>query len=363
MKQLLLIFAIIVQITSYAQLNHSEISPDIDIENSTTVQSDTLNLQFSFPCTAFIGEYGVESNGNDIYVTQWLDDSIVKYDIQGNIIEKFTISEVGRIRDLAYDGQYYYGSPNDFFFYVLDLDNKILVEKVYTSFKIRGLAYDALEDLLWATEHWLPMFYKMDKDGNILDSWMSNGITLDAISGLAYDNDSPDGPFLWGFSQDSTGAIIVKYDIATQSQTGNMIDVSGLVSGNSVAGGLFINEMPVRSGVTLGGCIQNNVVFALDLDYANQMVVGTSDNIINSIKVYPNPVSEQLNIWLPEGSFQNLELSIISYTGQVVLQKTYSDYPSSGIKIEMAGFKPGKYLIRLNDAKNYSVIKSFVVAN
>jgi hypothetical protein len=297
-----IIFLITVQCSVFsvhlanAQQDHIELSPLSNASYSNNPESDSLNLQFSFPTIAFVGEYGVETDGTSLYVTQWLGDSLAKYDQDGNVIETFVLTGVSKLRDLAWDGQYYYGSPNNFHFYILDLDNKLVLDTVFTSFRIRGMAYDPGEDVLWASEHWDPSFYKMDKQGNVIDSWIPSGITLDAISGLAYDNFSPGGPFLWGFSQDSTGAIIVKYDITNQTQTGNMIDVANLVTEPAYAGGLFIHQMEQRDVPTIGGMIQNQLVFSLELDYAN-MLVGIQDKgLVELMEVFPNPATDVIKI-------------------------------------------------------------------
>jgi hypothetical protein len=289
-----------------AQQVSIEKSPTLVDNPIIPLARDTFNLQFQFPTAAFIGEYGIESDGQYIYVTQWLNDSIAKYDLSGNVLEMFTIPGVSQVRDLAWDGTYFYGSPNDYKFYILDFTNKILVNTCYTDMRIRGMAYDEDTDALWVSEHWSPSFFRLDKtDGSILDSLAPSGITMDAISGLSYDNISPGGPYLWGFSQDSTGAIIVKYDIPNAAQTGNMIDVYGLAVGAAYAGGLFIEEISGLTGVSIGGMIQNNQVFGLELGYANALV-GIPDIDIQEMQVYPNPVSDILYLKIPlEGNFNS----------------------------------------------------------
>ncbi|MBU2650717.1 MAG: hypothetical protein KKA81_07270, partial [Bacteroidetes bacterium] len=163
MKKLLL-FVFLVPFLLQAQQENIELAPNCQIDQ-TIAARDTFELFFSFPTIAYIGEYGAETDGDYIYSTQWLDDSLARYELTGNIIERFVITGVGHVRDMAYDEQYFYGSPNDFFFYVLDLDNKTLISTHQTSFRIRGMAYDPIEDVLWASEHWTPMFYKLDKQG------------------------------------------------------------------------------------------------------------------------------------------------------------------------------------------------------
>ncbi len=108
MKNLLLILPLILLVNLLAQQLQYEIAPNAIINTNSAIIRDSFNLQFSFPCNAYIGEYGIESDGVNIYVTQWLGDSIAKYDQAGNVLERFVIPGVAMVRDLACDGQYNY---------------------------------------------------------------------------------------------------------------------------------------------------------------------------------------------------------------------------------------------------------------
>ncbi len=361
MKRLSLFIVCLLTISAYAQHTANDQSPMADPVANSVMDRDTFNLEFSFPPTAFVGDYGIESDGTDLFVTQWLGDSLAKYDQIGNILETFVIPGVERVRDLAYDGQYYYGGRSSEYFFKMDFVNKVLVDTIFTSFNIRGMAYDPVENVLWASSNWEPDFYKLDMQGNVLDSWVASGQTMDGISGLAVDNVSPGGPFLWGFSQDSTGSVIVKYDIATQSQTGNMIDMSALQTGG-IAGGLFINNLGPRSGETLGGMIQNDMVFAFDLAYANMMVVGIEDySMVTSLDVYPNPVTDVLNINIEINNKDELTCKIVNMVGQVVHHEDILADSTTTISINTSEFKVGTYFVQLSSNKGYSIAKKFII--
>lgn len=357
MKKLLLIIICLFSLSAFSQEKQIEIAPNSNISTQFT-ELDTFNLQFSFPCAAFIGEYGVNTNGIDYYVTQWLDDSIARYDNLGNVLETFTIPGVERVRDLAYDGQYYYGSPADFYFHVLDLDNKTLVNTINTPFSVRGMAYDPVENVLWATELWSPIFYKMDLQGNILTSFTPSGVTMDALSGLAIDNITAGGPFLWGFSQDSSGAMIVKYDITNQMQTGNMIDVSSLTTEPSYAGGLFISLLQLDNGPSIGGMIQNQLVFALDLAYAN-MLTGLEENIVlPELQIYPNPVVDELKINLSSID-RDYTCFIYNQTGQMIKEYLIEEGSAGTLNINTSTLTPGMYYVSIN-SDGLTVTKKFL---
>ncbi len=363
MKHVLLFFIGLIGLTSYAQQNQIEIAPGQDIVATPMVDRDTFNLQFSFPCIAFIGEYGIETDGTDIFVTQWDSDTLARYAQDGTVLETFTIPGAIKTRDLAYDGQYFYGSPASNYFLVLDLENKVLIDTIFTNFYIRGMAYDPVEGVLWATNSWWPDFYKINILGEVIDSWVPSGITMEAISGLAYDNNSPNGPFLWGFSQDSSGAMIVKYDIATQSQTGNMIDVAGLTSNEAVAGGLFIRALNGSSDVTMGGMIQNELVFALGLSYANSLVDVGAPDMLTAFNIYPNPANDFVIVHLQLSDQGKIQYQITNQLGQVVLQKNLYITGSQDLNINTRQFEPGIYFVQISNGKGYSFTQKFVKGN
>ncbi len=347
-----------------AQQTFVEMSPNINITSSASGVLDTFNLQYYFPCTAFVGEYGVESNGTYIYVAQWLGDTIGKYDLMGNVVEKFVIPGVERVRDMAYDGQYYYGGNNNEYFYVMDLENKVLIDTFHTSFNIRGMAYDPVEDVLWTSSNWSPEFNKIDKQGNILDSWIATGITMNAICGLAFDNYTYGGPSLWGFSQDSTGAMIVKYDIATQAQTGNMIDMKSISQTGSIAGGLYITDVPTRTNNILGGSIQNDVIFGFDLDYANQMVVGIDNKeMLPSFEIYPNPAKNEININIEIDNSVSIDCRIYGQSGQLLYDNNLQVSGSGSILVDISEYKSGTYFVQIIGNDGYSFTKKFIKVN
>ena len=363
MKHVLLLVIGLIGLTTFAQQNQIEMAPGHDVVATPLINRDTFDLQFSFPCIAFTGEYGVETNGSDIYVTQWLGDSIARYDQSGTVLETFTIPGVLKTRDLAYDGQFYYGSPAQSYFYVLDLENKEIISTIQTPDNIRGMAYDPIENVLWTSESWLPKFRKMAMDGTILDSWEAAGITLNHISGLAFDNTSANGPFLWGFSQDSTGAMIVKYDIASQSQTGSMIDVSGLTSNQAYAGGLFIRQMEAKTDISMGGMIQNELVFSLELEYANMLVnIGTQD-MLTTFKIHPNPASDFVNIHLELTDQGQVQYHLINQLGQVVQHQTLNIVGSTDLNINTSQLEPGIYFVQISNNNGYSFAKKLIISN
>lgn len=143
----------------------------------------------------------VAFNGTDIYLTEWNSDRFIKSDLSGNIIEEFNIAGISGIRDLCFDGQYFYGGRTDSVIYILDLDNKVLVGEITApaGIEVRSIAYDPTHDAFW-TGNWAKDFYLIDRNGNILDTTAYQKHNQEGISGLAMDNTSHKGPYFWFLS-------------------------------------------------------------------------------------------------------------------------------------------------------------------
>lgn len=363
MQYICLILISLIGLISYAQ-DYEEIAPMITINPEAKIWNDTLDVEFSFPCTAFIGEYGVGIDDDDeICVTQWSGDLFAKYDQSGNLLDTFSIPGVSGVRDITFDGEFFFGSPNDYYFYVLDIVTKQLVATVQTPMRIRGITYDPEDQAYWISEHWSSTFYKVDWMGNVLDSLIPTGNTLDAISGIAFDYKYwYSDPFIWGFSQDSTGAIIAKYDIATQSQMGSMIDVSGLASGG-IAGGLSMNSMGPMSGTLLVGMIQNQLVFALDLDYANQLVGLEAKDFVKTLEVSPNPARDILCVRMTMDGQAKLKFRILNQSGQIIHSQSVRVERFKTLEFDINKLEAGLYFVQLGNQGKYSITKKFVKVN
>lgn len=70
---------------------------------------------------------------------------------------------------------------------------------------------------------------------------------------------------------------------------------------------------------------------------------GISENNLLSFEMYPNPVSDVLNIQLPTGT-EKAEVSVFDYTGRLVSSKTIS---SNDTSIDVQKISKGIYMIRV----------------
>lgn len=245
-------------------------SPYIDPAIPATDHSDATmapwDLLFSIQFPNFPLTYVAETDGNYIYAGTWdfnnVDTLIRKYDMQGNFIENLYVAGATKLRDLTFDGSYFYsGLSGSTGFMKIDMNNQLVLDTVPTSFKIRALAYD--EDLnVFYGNNWSDNIKKFAADGTLLETIPLSG-SYGSYYGFAYDNWSAGGPYLWGFSQDPSHHNIVQMQLPSCTETGFVYDASGICY--SIAGGLFTYPDYDSSRAVIGGVIQNTCLFGLEL--------------------------------------------------------------------------------------------------
>jgi hypothetical protein len=177
---------------------------------------------------------------------------------------------------------------------------------------------------------------------------------------------------------DSNQKIIINGIVNTQSQSQNIITLSYCsqvetpivsLNGNSlhsnaaygnqwydktgaINGATSQNYIPAKSGeyyviVSLNGCTSNLS------NKVNFILTGTENlESANSIKLYPNPVTNELIIEIA-GNLTQKNFEIINSVGQSIFNGTMLEKTV----IQTSGFTPGVYLIKLESGKNFEFKK------
>jgi len=204
------------------------------------------------------GCLGVEFDGRYFWVTGRYpepgDDvhKLHKFDRDGNYLESFdqgTVSVWGW-RDLAWDGTYLYASDENELA-VIDPNTGDKIDELPFPFGVnpplRGLAYDPQTDHFWAA-NFRSHIIEFDRSGEVHSNFQNDM----GIYGLAWDNASPDGPWLWVFSQDGFPETLVSQ---FNPVSGQYTDVSFIApdhggDNNDTAGGAcFTTEWNTSLGV------------------------------------------------------------------------------------------------------------------
>jgi hypothetical protein len=240
--------------TAVARQLNSETDADAEIR-TVEMNREMWDLLYDFDMdtpSGLTGLAGAESDGEFIYATKWAGSEIVKFDMDGNFIETFTIPGVTGLRDLAFDGTYMYGAAAATTVYKMDFNTHTLVSSFTAPTAVRAIAYDADNNAFWGN-NWSTNMILFDETGAILNTLTG----MPSLYGAAYDNFSDGGPYLWFFTGTTTGGgcQVEQYDIAAGAMTGVSHSVSADI-GDVIAGGLYIVEDLVTDKVILGGTAQ-----------------------------------------------------------------------------------------------------------
>lgn len=240
--------------------------------NSTIENSRALfDVQFAYNCALADGEYGIATDGDFFYTSKWSSPAggllIRKYAMDGTYISDITIAGANGIRDIAYDGTYFYGSPVSNLIYQMDFTTGTLVSTITApaGLTIRAITYDSEQDAFWCGMQWNADLRLIDRTGAQIQTLVP---AVASMGGIAYDNISGDVPTLWLNTQTgaalnvwvqiniTTGAIIQSYDMGNST-------VPPIV--NASAGGAFLSTSVVPGYATLIGMMQNYKFVGLEL--------------------------------------------------------------------------------------------------
>ncbi|GJQ62421.1 MAG: hypothetical protein SCALA702_14740 [Melioribacteraceae bacterium] len=337
------------KISSIEQMQQVKTNNDFD-KNATrhevTATEDQWDLLFAYDIetlTASVGNAGAETDGSHFYVTIWSSDQIHKLDMDGNYIESFAIAGVSGLRDLAYDGTYFYGGAASTTIYEMDFDNKTLVSSISTTASVRAIAYDSDLDGFWVN-NWADDLSLVGRDGTVSQTF--TGIT--SQYGMAYDNVSDGGPYIWCFTG-TNGApdpiYLEQFDIATGMYTGVAQDITADF-GNGLAGGLFTYEadgLYIIGGLNQGEAtltpIVPNTLFGYELaqlvSYDHDMAV---TGFVSPLTGYDLTATEVVEVKLKNKGTMDASGFMVSYSvdGGTPVDETYSGTVMAGEEVTYA---------------------------
>ncbi len=209
------------------------------------------------------GNAGAEYDGTSFYSTRWASNLIHEYSGDGTaLVREFSIPGVTGLRDLAYDGQYFYGGASANTIYQMDFTTNTLVGTIASPVAVRHIAYDSDNDAFWVG-NWATDIYLVGRDGSTLAQIPAATHTGTGVYGSCYDNVSPGGPYLWIFDQGSVvGApqLIRQLQLPGGTPTGvqhNVYEDVALDNPTGSAGGLFSTTDFATGIFSIGGLMQS----------------------------------------------------------------------------------------------------------
>ncbi len=307
--------------------------------------------------TAGVGLAGSEFDGTNFMVAEWGsagNKDIFMLSPAGAVLNSFTPTFTGAsgLRDLAYDGTYFYGSDMTASIYQFT-STGTLVSTITSPIPVRAIAYDPVNDGFWVS-NWGPPVSSLtliSRTGTIL-----NAIT-NTLShyGMAYDGNSANGPYLWLFTGTASGGgcQVEQLKISSGVTTGVTHSVSGDLGASCIAGGLWAAPNVVPGEFTLGGLAQGEQdVFCYYLD----MVVGQKEISTPAVEisVFPNPATEELSIQSEEPI---LTIEVMNTIGQTVHVSSVNNTETS---IDVSQLSKGTYFIKVF-GEDFAVTKKVTV--
>ncbi|MDT3696840.1 MAG: T9SS type A sorting domain-containing protein [Ignavibacterium sp.] len=262
-------------IFSQQSLQNREIAPNLSgvkIESPIPVTEATWDVEFDYDATVVTGAAG---NAGAIYIptlgkfwtTRWATAVAHQWNSDGTLDVQFNLPFTGT-RGMAFDGQFIYCSINTSTVQIVDPVTKSLIGTIPVNAApngARSIAYNpdgdgGLGSIIvgnWTSPNL--NFYEFSMSGALLRTIAS---TVTGVYGIAYDNWSVGGPFLWVWSQGAgagTAQNIMQMDYTTGTYTGVQHDVIsdvGLGNAQGIAGGLFVTDDLVPGKAILGGLLQ-----------------------------------------------------------------------------------------------------------
>ena len=240
------------------------------------------------------------------------------------------------------------------------MTTKTLLIKFDLPVRVHSIAFNEEENTFWINEEGSQVIYEVDLYYGKRDSIVIERADSIYITGLAHGPRYSWPPDLWIFCQDSSQSLLLKYNIETKQQVGNEIDLSSLVTEDTLSGGLFLERKDNTYSFIIGGIIQDQLIFALDLDYANQLVNNDETSMITEFEIYPNPSTDMISISTTYHGKQDVNCRIFNFKGQIMYNKKLS---SDKIDISLTEFPEGAYFVQLTGKEGFSFTKKFLKVN
>ena len=246
----------------------TDVAPGTSPGNQVIPSDADYDLQFEFACGDATGEAGIETDGDYIYTTKWNGTGFFKYELDGTFLGAFQVGSVNAIRDLAYDGTYFYGGAAATTVYKMDFGTNTLIGQFTAPVAVRAIGYDEGENGFWAN-NWSTTITLFDEAGAVLNTIPTNGD--ESFYGFAYD---PQGPYLWGYSQRTGSSQNILYKYALPSGTFleefDVFPVLSMPVSGDIAGGLAFHPDMVPGYWTILGIVQNVCIWGLEMGTTEQ---------------------------------------------------------------------------------------------
>ena len=301
---------------------------------SMSTTDDQWELQYSYDRmeaqTGDNGLLGVAFDGAFLWVSGRgpgaVPPQIYLFDpINGDLLDQFDSGATSSwgIRDMCFDGTHMYGGWEEGLI-CWDIVTHLIISTIPIPQGMgfqRANAYDPATDRFYCA-NFGDTCYEQDRNGNVIRSWSPD--PLNAIYGMAWDNDALDGPWLWVHDQGvlpDRGCWVHQMDPATLTYTGFQINLNPPFSAYPIAGGLdyclgidpiYSSMLVFAQGIPDGGAAYEMYYLAdpeapaeptdFAVNHNNELLIASLSWVNPAIQVNGNPLTELsgIEIWRSE---------------------------------------------------------------
>ncbi len=178
-------------------------------------------------------------------------------------------------------------------------------------------------------------------------------ITHPYVSDLQVKLFAPDGTevVLWNNNCGSQDNLNVTFD-----DEGNTIDCSNLTGQIQPIQPLSVLDSKYTQGDWVIQVIDNQAPdggtlnsWSLNFCIVQQNV---ENNLIENVKVFPNPATDYLQIFIPDISNEKLKIQITDMNGRIILSKEQEN-PKKNLQIPLLDISSGSYILQLNQGNKF----------
>lgn len=204
---------------------------------------------------------------------------------------------------------------------------------------------------------------RLNSDGSFDDTFGNNGVTIARVLEDApnYAEDillQSDGKIiLTGYGSDSDNYNLIMLRINSNGQVDSTFGIDGRVN-TDINGrpdfGKAIAIQPDNKIILTGYSYSNAGIGEIVVARYENALLGTNENQNLKFKIYPNPVSEELNIEINK-NISNVVVEIWSILGNKIVDLKFD----KNIQIDTSALDSGVYLLKLN-AEDHSSFHRFI---
>ncbi len=256
---------------------YQDASPNAFQQTNSSKAVWDLQFQYNLDRSATAG---IAVDTAHFWVTVWSANKVFKYTHAGLLVDSVSIagstfptSGTSYLRDITWDGTYFYGGNATASIYIMDFNTGTCTGTITcpSGTVVRYITYDPTADSgqggFWVG-NWSDGAKLISRTGTQLDVIPNTVFTGLSCYGAAFDTTTANGgPFLWVFSQTNNGNDLVQISLSTKQKTGLVYDITKDVSvpSGSIAGGAFIQHNIITNTTTLGGLVQGQKIFGYNL--------------------------------------------------------------------------------------------------